>query len=193
MNLNYKDLLKTSNLISILRILLVFPTAYYLSQINDDNSYRVIVILFFTGAYITDLLDGFLARKLNQITEFGKIIDPLADNIFVTMIVLQLFWMEEIPAFYFWIIILRDVIIFVGGIFVSRIIGKVLPSNLLGKITVASIAAFLLSVVGGAQNGIPWLYNGFLYLSIFLSFASVIGYGVRGYENIKWVKENKNV
>ncbi len=193
MNLNYKDLLKTSNLISILRILLVFPTAYYLSQINDDNSYRVIVILFFTGAYITDLLDGFLARKLNQITEFGKIIDPLADKIFVTMIVLQLFWMEEIPTFYFWIIILRDVIIFVGGIFVSKIIGKVLPSNLLGKITVASIAAFLLSVVGGAQNGIPWLYNGFLYLSIFLSFASVIGYGVRGYENIKWVKENKNV
>jgi CDP-diacylglycerol--glycerol-3-phosphate 3-phosphatidyltransferase len=192
MNLNYKDLLKTSNLISILRILLVLPTAYYLSKINENDSYRMIVIVFFVGAYLTDLLDGFLARKFNQITEFGKIIDPLADKIFVTMIVLQLFWMDEIPTFYFWIIIMRDIIIFTGGIFVSKIIGKVLPSNLLGKITVASIAAFLLVTVGLGQSVI-WLYNTFFYMSIFLSFASVIAYGIRGYENIKWVKENKNV
>jgi len=192
MKLNYTELLKTSNLISILRILLVIPTAYFLSKINENDSYRVIVVLFFVGAYLTDLLDGFIARKFNQITEFGKIIDPLADKIFVTMIVLQLFWMEEIPTFYFWIIILRDVIIFLGGIYVSNVIGKVLPSNLLGKITVASIAVFLLVVVGGGRE-ILWLYNMFFYISIFLSFASVAGYGVRAYENIKWVKENKNV
>ncbi len=192
MKLNYTELLKTSNLISILRILLVFPTAYYLSKINENDSYRIIVILFFVGAYITDLLDGFIARKFNQITEFGKIIDPLADKVFVTMIVLQLFWMDEIPTYYFWIIILRDVIIFLGGIYVSNVIGKVLPSNLLGKITVASIASFLLVVVGGGHE-ISWLYNMFLYISIFLSFASVLGYGVRAYENIKWIKENKNV
>ena len=192
MKLNYTELLKTSNLISILRILLVFPTAYYLSKINENDSYRIIVILFFVGAYISDLLDGFIARKFNQITEFGKIIDPLADKVFVTMIVLELFWMDEIPTYYFWIIILRDVIIFLGGIYVSNVIGKVLPSNLLGKITVASIASFLLVVVGGGHE-ISWLYNMFLYISIFLSFASVLGYGVRAYENIKWIKENKNV
>ncbi len=192
MKLNYKELLKASNLISISRILLVFPTAYFLSKINEGDSYRLIVIIFFVGAYITDLLDGFIARKFNQITEFGKIIDPLADKIFVTMIVLQLFWMSEIPTFYFWIIILRDVIIFLGGIYVSNIIGKVLPSNLLGKITVASIASFLLVVVGSGRE-ISWLYNMFFYGSIFLSFASILGYGIRAYENIKWVKENKNV
>ncbi len=192
MKIYYKEIFKASNLISVSRMLLVFPTAYFLSQINEIESYRIIVILFFLGAYLTDLLDGFVARKLNQITELGKIIDPLADKVYVMMIVFQLFWMEEIPAFYFWIIILRDVIIFVGGIFVSKFIGKVLPSNLLGKITVASIAVFLLGVVGGAAK-IEWLYNYLLYQSIFLSFASVIGYGVRAYENIKWVKEHNNV
>ncbi len=192
MKINYKEILGASNLISVLRMLLVFPTAYFLSQINEVESYRVIVILFFVGAYITDLLDGYIARKLNQITEFGKIIDPLADKVFVTMIVLQLFWMDEIPAYYFWIIILRDVIIFVGGIFVSKIIGKVLPSNLLGKITVASIALFLIGIVGGVSE-VEWLYNYLLYQSIILSFASVLGYGVRAYEHIKWIKENKNV
>ncbi len=192
MKINYKEILGASNLISISRMLLVIPTAYFLSQINEVESYRLIVILFFVGAYITDLLDGFVARKLNQITEMGKIIDPLADKIFVMMIVFQLFWMEEIPTYYFWIIILRDIIIFTGGIYVSKIIGKVLPSNLLGKITVASIAAFLVGIVGGASQ-IEWLYNYLLYQSIILSFASVLGYGVRAYENIKWVKENKDV
>lgn len=192
MKINYKEIFGASNLISVLRMLLVIPTAFFLSQINEVESYRVIVILFFVGAYITDLLDGYIARKLNQITEFGKIIDPLADKVFVTMIVLQLFWMDEIPVYYFWIIILRDVIIFIGGIFVSKIIGKVLPSNLLGKITVASIAAFLVSIVGGASK-IEWLYNYLLYQSVVLSFASVIAYGVRAYEHIKWIKENKDV
>ena len=192
MKINYKEILGASNLISVSRMLLVIPTAYFLSQMNEVESYRIIVILFFVGAYITDLLDGFIARKLNQITEMGKIIDPLADKVFVMMIVLQLFWMEEIPAYYFWIIILRDVFIFLGGIYVSKIIGKVLPSNLLGKITVASIAAFLVGIVGGASQ-IEWLYNYLLYQSIILSFASVVGYGVRAYENIKWVKENKDV
>jgi cardiolipin synthase (CMP-forming) len=189
MKINYKEILKTSNLISILRILLVIPTAYFLSHINEIESYRIIVILFFVGAYITDLLDGFVARKFNQITEFGKIIDPLADKVFVTMIVLQLFWMEEIPSYYFWIIILRDLVIFIGGIFVSKRIGKVLPSNLLGKLAVASIAVFLLAVVGGAEK-VEWLYIFLLYFSIFMSFASVFGYGIRAYENIKWVREN---
>lgn len=192
MKLNYKELFQTSNLISISRILLVIPTAYFLSKINENDSYRIIVILFFVGAYLTDLLDGFIARKFNQITEFGKIIDPLADKIFVTMIILQLFLMGEIPVFYFWIIILRDVIIFLGGIYVSNKIGKVLPSNLLGKITVASIASFLLIVVSLGIE-ISWLYNMFFYLSILLSFASVVGYGIRAKENIKWVEENKNV
>lgn len=192
MKLNYSELFKASNLISISRILLVFPTVYFLSKINEDDSYRIIIILFFVGAYLTDLLDGFIARKFNQITEFGKIIDPLADKVFVTIVVLQLFWMGEIAAFYFWIILFRDIIIFLCGIYVTNIIGKVLPSNLLGKITVSSIVLFLLVVVAGVDD-FSWFYNFFFYGSIFFSFASIAGYGVRAYENIKWVKENKNV
>ena len=100
--------------------------------------------------------------------------------------------MGEIPEIYFWIIILRDVIIFFGGIIVSNIIGKVLPSNLLGKITVVSIAFFILGVVGNAEK-VPWLYNLLYYSSLFLSFASVIGYAIRGIESIRWYKKNENI
>ena len=189
MKLNYKELLKASNLISIFRILLIFPAAYFLSKINQNDSYRIVVLFFFLGAYITDLLDGFVARKFNQVTEFGKIIDPLADKIFVIMIIVQLFLMDEIPAYYFWIVIFRDIIIFFGGIYVTNKIGKVLPSNLLGKMTVVSIGVFLIIVVA-LGNEISWLYNLFMYLSLFFSFASLYGYGIRAFENIKWAREN---
>jgi len=158
---------------------------------GEHEEFRIIVIILFFIAYLSDLLDGFLARKFNEITEFGKIIDPLADKIFVIGVILQLYISGEITHFYFWIVVLRDVIILIGGVIVSKTIGKVLPSNLLGKITVASIAIFLLAVILGVKET-PLLFNVLQYGSIFLSFASVLGYALRAYETITWYRKNGN-
>lgn len=192
MKINLKEINTKSNLISIFRIFLVFPTLYFLSEINEIEYYRIIVIILFFAVYVSDILDGYIARKYNEVTELGKIIDPLADKIYVIVIIIKLYQMGEIPEIYFWIILLRDVIIFFGGIIVSNIIGKVLPSNLLGKITVVSIAFFLLGVVGNVEK-VPWLYNFLYYSSLFLSFASVIGYAIRGIESVRWYKKNENI
>ncbi len=191
MKYTIKEILTASNLVSFFRLLLVIPTVYFLSKIGEHDEYRAIVIILFFTAYLSDLLDGFLARKFNQITEFGKIIDPLADKIFVIGVILQLYISEEITHFYFWIVLFRDILILIGGIFVSKTIGKVLPSNLLGKMTVASIALFLLAVILGVKE-IPLLFNVLQYGSIFLSFASVFGYGLRAYETITWYRKNGN-
>ena len=192
MKINLKEIYTKSNLISIFRMFLVIPTLYFLSGINEFEYYRIIVIILFFAVYVSDILDGYIARKYNEVTELGKIIDPLADKIYVIVIIIKLYQMGEIPEIYFWIILLRDVIIFFGGIIVSNIIGKVLPSNLLGKITVVSIAFFLLGVVGNAEK-IPWLYNILYYSSLFLSFASVIGYAIRGIESVRWYNKNENI
>jgi len=191
MNIKTKGILTISNLVSLFRLFLVIPTIYFLSQIGEHEKFRIIVIILFFIAYLSDLLDGFLARKFNEITEFGKIIDPLADKVFVIGIILQLYISGEITHLYFWIVLLRDVIILIGGVIVSKTIGKVLPSNLLGKITVASIAIFLLAVILGAKET-PLLFNVLQYGSIFLSFASVLGYALRAYETITWYRKNGN-
>lgn len=185
------EILTISNLVSLFRLFLVIPTIYLLSRMGEHEEFRVYIIILFFIAYLSDLLDGFLARKFNKITEFGKIIDPLADKVFVIGIILQLYVSEEITSFYFWVILSRDVLILIGGIIVSKTIGKVLPSNLLGKITVASIAFFLLAVIIGAKE-IPLLYFILQYVSIILSFASVLGYGLRAYETITWYRKNGN-
>jgi CDP-diacylglycerol--glycerol-3-phosphate 3-phosphatidyltransferase len=139
-------------------------------------------------AYLSDILDGFVARKTNQISELGKIIDPLADKILVGGIVLNLFFIHLIPTYYLLIILFRDVLIFVGGIIVTKKIGKVLPSNTLGKITVLSIGLFILINVL-QYNPESHLYKIFLYISIMLSIISLAGYISRAIELLQW---NKN-
>ena len=71
---------------------------------------------------------------MNQVTEFGKIIDPLADKVCIGLIITKLFLIHQIPGYYFFMIIGRDILIFLGGIFLTRKLGRVLPSNMLGKI-----------------------------------------------------------
>lgn len=189
---NFKEIHTKSNYLSIFRIFLAIPIWFIIGHFYDGSEYRWYLFGLFFIAYMTDLLDGFLARKFNEITEMGKILDPLADKIVVLTIVVKFYLDGIIPEFYFWIIILRDIIIFIGGIFISNKIGKVLPSNNLGKGTVFSIMMFFLAVIFDAENDATWLYNFLLYTSTFLSFASVFGYAIRGYEAFKWsVKTNR--
>jgi CDP-diacylglycerol--glycerol-3-phosphate 3-phosphatidyltransferase len=184
MNIKISQINTLSNYISFSRILLAIPIYYFVSNIESVENSRVILVLLYILAYITDLLDGYFARKNNEITELGKIIDPLADKLLVIMIVTYLYYFKIIPQYYFWIIILRDLIIFIGGIFVSNKIGKVLPSNYLGKGTVFSIGLFIIAVTVGLDSG-SIIYNLLLYGSIILSFASVISYGYRAFNEIK--------
>jgi len=176
-----------SNYLSFFRLLLSIPAFFLLDFIHDSFNYRYILVAIYMLAYITDLLDGYLARKFDEVTEFGKIIDPLADKILTAVIIIKLFMIGEIPEFYFWVIILRDVLIFIGGLIVSNMIGRVLPSNLLGKLTISSIGFFIIGITLNVES-IPVLYNILYYLSLTLSFVSIIGYGIRAFDSIKWTK-----
>jgi len=191
MKIRFSEINTVSNYISFLRLLLGIPIFILLDYIKIDYSYRIILVSLYFAAYISDLLDGYLARKFNQISEFGKIIDPLADKICVGIIILKMYLISEIPAYYFWIIILRDIFIFIGGIIISKRIGKVLPSNLLGKLTVTSIGIFIIIVTLETDKNL-WYYNLALYLSLILSFASVAGYAIRAFDIIKW-KKNETI
>ena len=184
--INKKEILTASNLLSFLRLLLAIPFWILLDSFETPTvRYYAFGLALF--ASLTDILDGFLARKLNQVTEFGKIIDPLADKICIGVIIIKLFVIGEISTFYFVLIVSRDIIIFIGGIIVSNIIKKVLPSNALGKITVISIGIIILLIfLNIDKNNIVFL--SIYYLSILLSIASVIGYAIRASEFIRQKK-----
>ncbi len=188
MKIQIKQINTFSNYISLSRILLAIPIYYFVSNIEAIEHSRIILLVLYILAYITDLLDGYFARRNNEITELGKIIDPLADKILVIMIVTYLYYFNLLPSYYFWIIILRDLIIFTGGIFVSNKLGKVLPSNYFGKFTVFSIGLFIIAVTIGL-NPENLVYYILLNGSIILSFGSVISYGLRAFNEIKRNKD----
>jgi CDP-diacylglycerol--glycerol-3-phosphate 3-phosphatidyltransferase len=107
-----------SNFISASRIILVIPMGYcLLSEFPHHRLWTVGVILV---AVITDFLDGFLARKLHQVTEIGKIIDPLADKIGIGVYAVLLAMTGDVPLWFVVFVLLRDLLIFSGGLYIHQ-------------------------------------------------------------------------
>lgn len=181
--INLKEISTYSNLLSLLRLLLIIPFWILLNNFQDEQV-RIILAVLGIFAFLTDILDGYLARKFNQVTELGKIIDPVADKVLIGIIILKLYLIGEITLFYFIIILGRDLIIFISGLYLSKKLGKVLPSNLLGKVTVFFISVVMLLIFIQLDQTLfifQALYNG----SILLVFASLFGYGIRAIEFLR--------
>ncbi|MBI5808511.1 MAG: CDP-alcohol phosphatidyltransferase family protein [Ignavibacteriales bacterium] len=191
MKINFKEILLLPNLISLFRLLLFIPFLFLFNNYASIENVRTYILILIFVAFISDLLDGYIARKTNSISELGKIVDPLADKVLVALIIINLYLLNEIPVFYFWIVITRDICIFIGGIIVSQKIGKVLSSNLLGKLTVLSIGIFIITTLLNSSHS-DILYNLILITSCALCMASLIGYLMRAIEMIKW-NNNENI
>ncbi len=191
MKINLKEILLLPNLISSFRLLLFIPFLFLFNNYASIENVRTYILILIFVAFISDLLDGYIARKTNSISELGKIVDPLADKVLVALIIINLYLLNEIPVFYFWIVITRDICIFIGGIIVSQKIGKVLSSNLLGKLTVLSIGIFIITTLLNSNHS-NILYNLILITSCALCVASLIGYLMRAIEMIKW-NNNENI
>ncbi len=181
-----------SNFLSFSRFIILIPAIYFLTSEPDQilieafdlklTLNRAISMFFMFLLYLSDLADGYLARKFNQITEFGKIIDPLADKVCVGAIVLSLVQQGDLPIWYVAIVIGRDLIILLAGLYLSTRIKFVLPSNKLGKYTVTSIALVIALSMLKARG---FILNFFIAISIIMIFASLYVYGKRFFEHLK--------
>jgi CDP-diacylglycerol---glycerol-3-phosphate 3-phosphatidyltransferase len=181
-----------SNFLSFSRFIILIPTIYFLTNDTGEIIFeqyglkltlnRAISMLFMFSLYLSDLADGYLARKFNQITEFGKIIDPLADKVCIGLIVLSLVQQGDLPIWYVGIVIGRDLIILTAGAYLSSKIKFVLPSNKLGKYTVTSIALVIALAMLKAKG---LLLNLFIFISVIMIFASLYVYGRRFFEHLK--------
>ena len=166
-----------SNGLSFLRILLVIPIAILLFQPGS----RMLVAGLLVFAALTDLLDGYLARIMNEVSEFGKIIDPLADKIAVGVVCLILMVQGKVPFWFFLVAVVRDLIIFLGGVYIRRKRGVTLQSNMFGKWTVTSVAFFvLISVVD--EPSLLVLKEVLMIVATVMLFVSFWLYGKRFFE-----------
>ena len=111
-------------------------------------SKEILGALIFGLASITDWLDGYLARKRGQVTEFGQWMDPLADKLLVTAALVSLVQMELAPAWMVAIILGREFAVTILRTFVHAR-GQSLPASPLGKIKlVAQVVAIMVLILG---------------------------------------------
>jgi CDP-diacylglycerol--glycerol-3-phosphate 3-phosphatidyltransferase len=97
--------------------------------------------------WLTDILDGYFARRRNEVSELGKIIDPVADKVSIVTITLVMVLTDIIPLWFFLVIMSRDILILSGGMVVKRKTGKVLQSNIIGKLAVFIIGFTLINML----------------------------------------------
>lgn len=178
MQLSLAGLLTASNLLSMTRMFIA-PWMYLLIRANDQKD---LVYLIAGMAYISDILDGYLARSRNEVTEWGKIIDPLADKIFIAAICLGMIWSGQLSIWYIAIVLGRDVLIVFAGIFFANKSQYVLPSTYVGKATVLSIGIVL--VFAFAEISEMYLHIAYV-ISTGMILYSLIHYGMRMFKTMK--------
>lgn len=126
----------TANKITVIRILLV-PVFIYFAANFDKQYYDIITTAVFLIISFTDFLDGYIARKYNQITDFGKFLDPLADKILVSSALIMLTDMGRLWGVWTVIIIAREFTVTSIRLLAAGS-GKVIAASKSGKIKTVS-------------------------------------------------------
>ena len=142
--------MKKPNKLTILRILLV-PIMVILSFFEIPGKVlwvpmtMFLMDIVFVIASITDKLDGYLARKNNQVTDFGKFLDPIADKILVIAAMVILVGMQRLPAWIPIIVIFREFLVSGYRMMAAGKKGKVVAANKWGKLkTVTQMIALIM-------------------------------------------------
>lgn len=128
-------------ILSASRIAFLIPLSICLfSEFEHHRLWAGAVIIL---GVATDFLDGFLARRWREVSELGKIVDPLADKISVAALAVMLVLLGDLPAWFFVLLIVRDGAIVLGGSYIRKRKGIITQSNWPGKVAVTFVALLL--------------------------------------------------
>ncbi len=150
------------------------------------NRHLGIATVTFLMAGITDGIDGFLARRLNQKSSLGACLDPIADKLLLSSAFVLLAWYRYIPSWLAVVVLSRDVFILLGVLlfFLFNISFEVKPS-LLGKATTVTQILTVFIVLINVQihfSSFQMLVPIGIYATLFLTIISGSHYGFKGYK-----------
>ena len=175
------------NILTILRFVLIPIILNFLAQ---DNYIMAFVFLTLSG--LTDVLDGYIARKYNFITNFGKLIDPLADKCTQILILAALTVKNIIPVWILAIVVIKEFVMVAGA---SFLYGKelVVSSKWYGKLATVLFYIAIVCSLCIRQFNIPFDFSMYLYYlalvaTIFSLFMYIKAFYMQGYlkkENLK--------
>ena len=194
-----------ANKLTIFRILLV-PVIMLIPIIDNlvgipgefleiSTAFWIMNIIFIVAS-ITDKLDGYIARSRNQVTTFGKFLDPLADKILVLTAMVMLVEMDKIPAWIPSIVLAREFIVSGYRLIAVEKGGKVIAASIWGKLkTVTQMIAIILAFLDvnafgacfkGNLTGFALILNAIVTIMMIIQTIATI---FSGYEYLKEGKD----
>ncbi|MCP4128969.1 MAG: CDP-alcohol phosphatidyltransferase family protein [Gammaproteobacteria bacterium] len=162
------------NLISIMRIFLSIPVVWMLLQHNFG-----VALILFAIAGISDGLDGYLAKHYGWQSRLGGLLDPLADKILLVFSIFSLGWLELLPAWLVFVVILRDLVIVTGAFVYNFQVAELdaAPSLISKFNTVVQIVLVLAVVLDQGLWSIPAvMLQGLLWLTLTTTILSGVNY-----------------
>ncbi len=166
--------LNLPNSLTLLRILLIPVFVWFFSESSPDRA--LAAGLVFACAAFTDFLDGYLARKSGQITNLGKLLDPVADKLLVASGLILLVQFQRVAVWLAIVMIAREMIV-TGARVVAAKEGFVVPADSLGKFKViGQIGGILCLILQGvwvqSEGPLATIGTGLLYIALFFSLFS---------------------
>lgn len=175
-----------ANKLTIIRIFLV-PVFLIFITVKEIPYGTIIATAVFTLAALTDKLDGYIARSRNQITRFGKFMDPLADKLLVTAALISLVDFKIITPWVAMVIIAREFAV-TGLRSIAASEGIVIAASWWGKVkTFIQIVAIILALINLTYTNI--IFTTFskltMYIAVLVTILSGIDYFIKNKEAIK--------
>lgn len=163
LKLSMKEVFSIPNILSYIRILLIPIFVFLFFNATDTRDYYVIgIIILLSG--ITDLLDGWIARKFNQITELGKVVDPIADKLTQAAIIICLLFRYPYMWILFALLVVKELFMGINGLLLLRHGKKLDGAKWFGKL---STAVFYVAM--GILITFPNIEPGFVVLLVILT------------------------
>jgi CDP-diacylglycerol--glycerol-3-phosphate 3-phosphatidyltransferase len=175
-----------ANIITIVRIILV--PIFLVILLTEMQNKEIIAVTIFVIAAISDAIDGYIARKYNQITDLGKFLDPLADKLLIVGALLALVHLGKVEAWVAAVIILREILM-VAFRFYFLVKDSEFSASMMAKQKTTfqniSIAFIIVSEKLPYEEFFFAFGTGLLYVAVFLTIASAVEYFIKYSKVIK--------
>ncbi len=169
------------NILTVIRLILIPIFGYYLW----NGEYYTAVFLFLLAG-LTDVLDGFIARKYNMVTPWGKLADPLADKLMqITALLILSLVKKLIPAELLAVVIAKEIFMGIGTILLYKQNNYVVSANWYGKLaTIVFYFAIIMIIFKAPFSTV------FIFVAVLSTLFAFVMY-VRTFRQIKSMQEKK--
>ncbi|MBQ3053407.1 MAG: CDP-alcohol phosphatidyltransferase family protein [Clostridia bacterium] len=176
----YGEVFTIPNILSMVRICLIPIIVWLYCGVKDYTLTGIILIL----SGITDLVDGFIARRFNMVSDLGKILDPIADKLTQSTMLICLFFRFPLMLLPFFLIFAKEVFMSITGALVIKKTGEVNSADWHGKVATCMLYAMMILHVFWFD--IP---SDISAISIIACFVMIgISFLLYGIKNIKKIK-----